>query len=702
MNTTPQLRMRARTICQLGEQLIKNESIALLEIIKNAYDADASECSVVMKKIALPDEGQIIITDNGEGMDYLTLSTVWLEIGTSFKEELSKNDETRLTKKYHRLRLGEKGIGRFGVHRLGRKIEIVSRKEGETFENTLNINWDNIEQAKYIEELPVAMSRQKPTTFAAGHGTQIIISKLRSPWTRKMARDCARSITALNSPFDEIGNFRVSLDIINSNWLDSLMSFNDIAEYKLFFFDIRLAGKEIVDFSYEFTPWATMKKLKPRQVTISDKEIAPLTRMQKKVGSEYRDINLSKYKIGEIRFKGYIFDREARILALGIQDKKGLKEYLDFNGGIRVFRDNLRVLDYGELGNDWLDLGGRRVNIPAKRISNNIILGAVNINRADSTDLVEKANREGFLENDAYNELRDAVLFAIERIETLRKTDKDMLRAAYGLQSTAVPVETSIIELRALVERKILNLTLKKEIDMYLDKIEDEYEKITSGLIKAAGAGLNLVIVIHQIEKIIKEIKHMLKQKADAATVESRISTLSKLVEGYSILVSNSEKKNRNLRTIIEQCLFNLGFRLTAHKIELVLAFRGKEMPRALCSEDHVLNALMNLIDNSIWWLGYSKTRTPSIYIDVSDQLEGYMSIIVADNGPGFHLAADEMIQPFVSSKPGGMGIGLSLTNEIMKSLGGKLLFPGIDIFDIPQRFAKGAIIALAFKRGDM
>ena len=78
LNTTPQLRMRARTICQLGEQLIKNESIALLEIIKNAYDADASECSVVMKKIALPDEGQIIITDSGEGMDYLTLSTVWL------------------------------------------------------------------------------------------------------------------------------------------------------------------------------------------------------------------------------------------------------------------------------------------------------------------------------------------------------------------------------------------------------------------------------------------------------------------------------------------------------------------------------------------------------------------------------------------------------------------------------------------------
>ncbi len=190
--------------------------------------------------------------------------------------------------------------------------------------------------------------------------------------------------------------------------------------------------------------------------------------------------------------------------------------------------------------------------------------------------------------------------------------------------------------------------------------------------------------------------------KVSFEILEEKVKVLSGLVEGYSLLVKNSEKKVRNLKSLIEQSIFNMNFRFEAHSIDIVHAYNKRIRDiNAICSEDHVLNALMNLFDNSIWWLGYSKTQFPEIYIDISDQLSGYICILIADNGPGFTLPTDEIIKPFIGNKPGGMGIGLHLTYCIMESLGGKLVFPEMEIFDIPEKYERGAKIALAFKRGE-
>jgi signal transduction histidine kinase len=702
MTHDPTFKTRARVLNQLGEQLIKNEAIALLELIKNSYDADASKCIVTMREPTSIKSGEITIWDDGEGMDFNTLSNAWLEIGTSYKEDLNKNHEKKITAKFQRLRLGEKGIGRLGVHRLGREIEVITR-QANSKECRLYINWDSIEKVKYIEDVPIVIEERKSKEFINHTGTKIIIKRLRTAWTRGMARDCARSILSLNSPFESKDDFNVIFKIENSDWLKGLITFTEIEQYKLFEFDIEMHGNELTKFTYDFLPWSTMPKLKSRHLTIEDKEIGFLKRMVRKEQKDYVDIDLSRHRIGTVRFKGVIFDRDSNTLNLGLdlKDKKGFKEYLDKNGGVRVFRDNMRVMDYGETGNDWLDLGGRRVNLPTKRISNNIILAAVYLDRKNSSDLVEKANREGFVENEAYETLFHAIRFAIDRIESLRKTDKDLLRKFYGTKAATEPVITTISELKNVVEQNVKDQTIVNEINRYLDRIEDEYEDITNSLIKSAGAGLNLTIVIHQIEKIIKEITAMLKKKASLNILEERVKTLSKLVEGYSILVKKSDKKVRNLKGIVEQCIFNIDFRLEAHKIKLNAEYRNRKSNLdAVCSEDHVLNALMNLIDNSIWWLGYAKIKEPEIYIDISGAFPGYVSILLADNGPGFTKPTEEIIKPFVSDKPGGMGIGLHLTNQIMESLGGKLLFPGLDIFDIPERYEDGAIIALAFKKG--
>jgi len=127
---------RARLLLQLGDQLIKNENIALLELVKNSYDACATQVSVIMKKLDDSDNGIIIVEDNGTGMDMNIIQNAWMEPGSDYKEKIYKQwtcaeyVQNKITEECKRIPLGEKGIGRFTAHKLGNVIELVTRKEG--------------------------------------------------------------------------------------------------------------------------------------------------------------------------------------------------------------------------------------------------------------------------------------------------------------------------------------------------------------------------------------------------------------------------------------------------------------------------------------------------------------------------------------------------------------------------------------------
>ena len=153
----------------------------------------------------------------------------------------------------------------------------------------------------------------------------------------------------------------------------------------------------------------------------------------------------------------HVFDRDREVLRR-LGDTRLLTNYLDENGGIRVYRDGVRVYNYGEQGDDWLGLDLRRVNIPTRRISRNIILGAVHVSLESSGELVEKTNREGFVENDACRRLRRIVLGALGALEEERQIDKERLRQLAATPGEAVihRVEKPIQELRkALAKRDV-------------------------------------------------------------------------------------------------------------------------------------------------------------------------------------------------------------------------------------------------------
>ena len=685
---------RSRILLQLGDQLIRNESIALLELIKNSYDADASVAKIIIKNVDNSEEGEIIIEDDGCGMTPKIIKNVWMEPGSDYKDQIIK--QLKRTPKFGRLPLGEKGIGRFAVHKLGNIIELITKAEGHP-EVYLKIDWNIFKKSGYLDEFPVEIIERDPVLYKNTIGTKIIIKKLKKLWSRGMVRDVYRSVNSFCSPFDSPDSFRVTFDIDKKEWLKGLLSLDEIKESALFKFHCEIDGEYINKFRYEFTPWKTMTKLSGRVIDENDENLKNLLRMVDRKG---KTINLNKYQIGTIEFEGLIFDRDFRILKLGVQDKKGLHEYLNQNGGVRVYREGVRVYDYGEPGNDWLNLDIRRVNIPTKKISNNIIISSISLNRKESTDLKEKTNREGFIENEAYKRLKQALLYALSLAEEFRYVDKDKIRITYGLKSNKETVVLGIKKLKKVIETRVKEKNLKKEITLYLDRIEKDYENMKEILLRGAGAGLSLSIVIHEIEKMIDELKKAVEHEKVSDRIVKLVQHLSRLIEGYTLIIRKSETKIWDLKKLIDQAIFNMEYRFKVHKIDVIKDYEKKsEKFRVNCARNLVINSIMNILDNSIWWLEYAKRKDKNIFITISEYIPGYISIIIADNGQGFALPVEDVIKPFVSAKPDGMGLGLHIVSEIMKAHGGNLLFPDFDEVEIPDVFKKGAIVVLVFKK---
>lgn len=716
---------RARLLPQLGDMLIKNEDVAFLELLKNSYDADATKATVLMDKIDQPEDGIILIEDNGIGMDVNTILEVWLELGSDFKtvqisklKKLSKGVKGRMP-------IGEKGIGRLGAHKLGNKIELISKKKNEN-EVHVNINWNDFDevvisgeknQKKYIEDINInVVEKPIPTHFIKEGvtGTFICISDLKFEWNRGRLRNIQRTITSISSPFHGVNEeFQVELNVLDKpGWLDEIVSWENIKDLALYRFKTTLKSNSIQNFEYKFTPYKTFNKVDSRTRLfnidepndINDELILSHHLLKRKNEYGNKEIfELSTTEIGEVRIEGYVFDLESYVLK-EVFDKKGLKEFLKSNSGVKVFRDGMRVYNYGEPDNDWLDLNLKRVNSPGEKISNNIIVCGVFIDRETSHGLIEKTNREGFIENNHSNDFKDAVTHAIELTELLRKFDKTELRDKYGPTKKSEPVLSSIGKLKSFVSSKVLDVTVANEINSHLTEIEDRYKLMQDRLLKTSSAGLGLGIVLHEVEKIIKELYEIVRNDPSIVkNVLGLVKRLNKLIKGYSEMFNNSSTEEVSINTLMEDSLFSIEFRLRKHMVEIIKAYEKNGDSTLKVSKGLVEGIIINIIDNSIYWLEVAKEEHKSItekkiFIDVvkgSNTIE----IIIADNGTGFLIPTDRAIEPLETGKKVGLGLGLNIAHEIMLSQNGKLDFPDFMDYDIPQEFKKGALVSLIFPK---
>jgi signal transduction histidine kinase len=682
---------RARMLLLLGDQLIRDPKIAVFELVKNAYDADSPDATVTMHQVEDQTQSSIVIEDSGMGMDYKTVTEVWLEPGTDYRVRQRETGER--TPKFGRMPLGEKGVGRFAAHKLGKKIRLTTRKAREP-EIMVQVNWGNFESEKYLDEVKVSVSQRNPQIYTGKKtGTKIEITELRESWNRGMVRDLVRSVSSISSPFDKTGEFKSFVQIPeHEDWLKGMLPINRILGYALFRAHCELRGTKLT-YSYSFTPYPIMKnKIKPRHINRSGNKALTIG-----------GIDLDQNNVGPVDIDLYIFDRDPQMLELGqISDKKGLKEFLNESGGIRVYRDHIRVYDYGEPGNDWLRLGERRVNFPTQRISNNLVLGAVSLDLEKSLDLernlglIEKTNREGFVDNASYRDFRDAVAFAVSQIEVERNEDKAHIRNVYSNRPIKQPVVEDIAALREIIEQK----KLTEELGAYIDRIESDFALIRDRFLTSASAGLSLSVVIHEVEKGVAELIRAVEKEKASPRVKRLAKHIADLVEGFGSLIRRSGTSKEKASAMISQALFNIEFRLEVHGVEVVTD--AKDDFEIRCSKRLIIATLMNLVDNSIWWLDNKwgkATGKKRIYIGTTKELSGGPAIVIADNGPGFLDPPEYLIEPFISRKPDGMGLGLHIADQVMKVQGGRLDFPSHEDITLPAGMS-GAVVALVFGSG--
>lgn len=351
-----------------------------------------------------------------------------------------------------------------------------------------------------------------------------------------------------------------------------------------------------------------------------------------------------------------------------------------------------------------MSLDYNRLKRAGENLSNNIVIGSVSVSRKDSEDLKEKTNREGFIENEAYFAFVDAVTYALDLITRFRNTDKRRLITVYKKDKRVIePVLSDLNSAVEIIKEKVQDDKAREEILHYLNRVNDQYVEVRDILIRSANAGLNLGGIIHDMEKQVDALLSCINND-NFESVKSIAQNLEHIISGYTIFLKKSVIKTTDVSSIVSAVLDNNKFRFADHRIK-VYSNRKTASFSAKMSQTESIGALTNLIDNSIYWVSQSRPTERKIYVYITEQFEGYISIVVCDNGCGFKMPPEQALRPFITGKPlnTGMGLGLHIAHEVMQAMKGKLLILDENEIDLPDTAKKyqinKAIVALCFPK---
>ena len=704
-------RPRARLLQLLGDELIGSPRLAVFELVKNAYDADAGTVRVVLKNIGRPN-ASINVEDDGDGMTLKTIRDIWLVPGHDHRaRQRAALQRTRRG----RLPLGEKGLGRFAAHKLGNRIKVVTRARNRP-ECVVSIDWAKLIRRKNLSDAMVRVTRRDPIVFRGNDtGTRITISKLREKnWTRGEVRRLQRQVTSISSPFEGGSDeFYPWLEVPgHEDWVTDVPDVTALLERAPWKFQFRFEDGRF-DWKYRFHG-VTGLELESRKVKNTEQPLLIQTeRDMDEFGVDQgprkarprpvrADASLAE-GIGPVQGEFYVFDRDRAVLSR-LGESRLIENYLDENGGIRVYRDGIRVYNYGEPGDDWLGLDLRRVNTPARKISRNIVVGAIELSLEGSPDLREKTNREGFVENPAFGRLKRIVLGALTPLEVERERDKNNIRkiTSGGRDPETKRIRQPLQQLRAVARRRKVD----DELEPLIDKVERDYDDLRNSMLRAGLSGVGLAIVFHEVEHGVRGLCDLIDAGGEPKAIRSRARELAGILEGFADLLRKGKRCPNSLKSLVRRVRDINRVRFRKHGVRLVCPALEDDAPdvRSSFVFGLALGALNNLLDNAFYWLRVrwpeENTDPPgrAIYLSINLDLADGPAIVIADTGPGLLDTPDELIRPFFSRRPEGMGLGLYYANLVMELGAGRLAFPDAGEADVPGEF-NGAVLALVFPR---
>ena len=700
-------RPRVEILRLLGEQLIANKRLAIFELVKNAYDADASSVVVTIENPEYPDRGKIEILDNGSGMNYDVLKNIWFEPGNRHKHDLKL--QNKRTPKFNRLPLGDKGVGRFAVHRLGDYIRI-NTKAADDKEYEVEIDWKKILSTDYLDKASIQIkeaSDDRKVFFGQNTGTRILIQELKENLDRNDIRDLYRSINSIISPYNlnEKENFNIVFNVPDhTDWLSDLCKIEDIFQYSLFHFTFSISDKGEYSYIYEYTPNEQMQKYTNMPKKVLSEENIKLLFPKNVADTVVKNADFFK-DFGEITGEFYVYDFDSKIQNF-YTNTQFVKNYLKNNGGLRVYRDNIRVYNYGEPDDDWLELDSRRINRIGKGINNRLILGSIFLDLADSLSLIEKTNREGFIDNVAYKNFQKTIVAVLSDFENKRHDDKSKLKNILEKGHVQYDINEPISQLNKLIEDKYSN---DEDLKNRVQNVKSSYEKMRDIMLKSGMVGLNFSVTYHEILHGIDDAVRIIQEGENIDALKSVIHRVSEMISSYNILLKKDSIKPYKLSEITECVINSSKYKFKRHGINLhykLDKIKLSNEPEIKLSKQYFSGALSNIIDNAIYWMDVNKGEDSTdkhLYIDILlDEFDSGPAIIIADNGPGFRgIPADDLTTPFYTTKPDGIGLGLYYVRNVVHMYGGDLFFGDrskIHSVDIDAKFS-GALVGVIFKK---
>lgn len=726
----------AHLIKVLGEQLIGSEKVGILELIKNAYDAGASECNVYIEnskslpnlegnnEYKFPDyEGPVIvIEDNGSGMTKDVIENGWLRpastIKTNIKEKIKKEREDAVERgtlgNYNalikslkdanngRIPLGEKGVGRFATHRLGRYLTIKTKVASLDYEYVLNVDWDEFDRINdthtNIDSIGINMKRQSPSRDYGprNSGTQVIIYGGRDgySWTEEKIRDLNDSIVQLNSPCPSPNysppKFTAKLIVPQiSNLTDS-----DFASYFTPSFEFVGIVDEAGEIDYELT-FNSNPDVPIPESTIKDKYDLTNSKMWQKdvkpsCGPFYVHLKLWYRKNPWINGP----------------DADQFLKHLDRYGGISIYRDAINIFP-AEWGaeNDWLLLSKAHIK-QGWRFSYYNMIGNVEISQDNNINITDKTNREGLIENKAYCDLRDLIKSILDTIilnewkgkrdlytnltndiikspKELKEYTKKVIAVNSNIQEK-YPVSEDPYEILDVLgkspeEKKIGLVNLSKSLKDLRESIE-VMEEVQDMLTEQAGFGLAIASSLHEINKITSNfyngISTILKSESyDKEKLESlsdaSLSLKSELKRLGPLRAIKAEKRRKfNIKEPINYMLSVQERELKKNHINV--EFQGNTEGFDIYARyGAVIQIFTNLMSNSIYWLNSKEANSKKVIIKIDNE---HKTIIFADDGPGIHSSIlPHLFKPGYSMKIPRSGLGLYISQYYVNEMKGTI-----------------------------
>ena len=688
----------ARTAMLIGTEIFSNPEGAIIELVKNTYDADSPCCYILFDG----NDGQITeiyIIDYGSGMDISTIQDCWMQIGTDDKQ---RNVETG----NGRIKSGAKGIGRFALNRLGSMAKMYTRKEGQNA-FIWNVNWKdfNVPGKKInevmadldvveLEEIQRCLSRLaiRFNVFLPEFslGTILKISNLADIWEEDAIKHLFSSLQDLVPPFN-IPAFQLYLYVSGSNDYGKIeakqyedFDYKVSAKYEnsVLKVDVQRNELDINALQSEYRGLFDMENMKqfPYRLEDFEKEIYHIEMPLGELNGLRKSQLLADYgaKLGAFQFDFYFIKGSKSDINSEKSDAKypyrqfsptHRRLWLKKNLGVKIYRDKFRVRPYGENGDDWLHLGDRYSQNPigagqrmgGYHIRQNQIVGAVEISRLHNIYLQDKSGREGLQENDVFGLFKEVLLGIINIMEKDRNTVMYNLSLLYDKNHPKEDAKKQADKAQKAGEYTQANYNaLSQGYTVVKQELEDKEEEVRL-LRNLASTGLIITSFSHELNNLSIQTKSRYDNMLYALNLVTSIDNVKKLglkdyqnpyeviktqknydeqVRSWLEFSINSISKDKRLRKSIHLKSYFELFKKTWMTVmnELNIDFDVKGF-----SDDMQIKAFVidfdtifnNLISNSIYAIKVKKS-TINRKIRIDGKLEDeYLSIIISDSGKG-------------------------------------------------------------------